>query len=78
MWGKMGAPSIGLFGITVIVFLFYVLPSAVVLYLLSQGIYYLLKKKMFGPRWLFILVMILFVFCLLLFGVVFWIAYPYL
>jgi len=42
-----------------LIFLIYVLPSATIIYLLSQGVFYLLKKRIFGPRWIFILAVIL-------------------
>ena len=54
-----------------LIFLIYVLPSATIIYLLSQGIFYLLKKRIFGPRWLFILAVILGIITLLMIVLIF-------
>ncbi len=48
----MGVPSPSTLEMNVLVFFLVILPIVLVLYLLSQGIYYLLKKEIWGPRWL--------------------------
>lgn len=66
-----------IFGKTILYFTLIMIPLSS-LYLLFEGIYYLIKRKLLGPRWLMIVMVISLVISILLFVYIIYLAFTYL